>query len=154
MKREQIIDFLQQAQTMANQLGEMSNKLNQGRAIKDILQAQGEVERVVKMGRDLQAGEEAFEKSAKALTRKCKRDTIADSETVIQDIVERIKLADTAFEQWRQLLAAHELQIALGADSQEERAAREAALSEAQKRYETALELASQTVPPLGVVLL
>jgi hypothetical protein len=153
MNREQIIDFVQQTQVMLQQLGEMQKNLNQGKAIKDVLTAQGEMERALKMASELKAAGDTYDKSTQALFRKCKRSTVQECETLLGDIVERLKLADAAFDTWRALLASNELEIQLDPNP-ETRSRREADIADTQKRYEAALAIATQTVPSPGVVLL
>jgi hypothetical protein len=153
MNREQIIDFIQQTQVMLQQLGEMQKGINQGKALKEMLTSQGEVERALEMAKELAKVEKSYEASSQALLRKCKRDTITGCETLLADIVERLKLADTSFDNWRTMLAAHELETQLS-PNQEARALRETALAEIKQRFDAALENTSQAVPAPGVVLL
>lgn len=153
MNREQMIDWIQQTQTMMQQLAEIQKNLNQGRAIKEMLTARGEDEHALEMAKDLKKVEEAFGKTTQVLLRKCKRDTTTGCETLLTDVSNRLKLADEAFDTWRVLLASNELESSLTPDA-EARAAREAQITEVKRRYDTALDAASQAVPTPGVVIL
>src|SRR5687768_4029099 len=111
MTREQIIDFIQQLQMILSQLGEMQQNINQGKGLRELLEAQGDPERALKVARELSTVQQAYEKGSQAAFRKCKRETLEACETQLKDIVERLKLADSAFDTWRALVANNEYLI-------------------------------------------
>ena len=153
MNREQIIDYVQQVQTMLQQLGDLQKNINQGKAIKEILESQGEAERALKMAKDLATVQASYDTATQAVMRKCKKGTVQACETMLGDIVERLKLADKAFDTWRALAAAHDLDCQLS-DDVEARRARETMIEAEKTRYEKAIELAGSIVSAPGVVLL
>jgi hypothetical protein len=151
--REHIIDFLQQAGTMLQHINQNGDKLNQAKATKTLIEAQGEPQKALQVAASIAEGVKVLEQLKGALFVKTKRDSVEGAELLLKDISERLTLADQSQQTWRQLLAALDV-ASRTAMSGEERAEREIVIGKVKVEYEAALAAAADLVPSPGLVLL
>jgi hypothetical protein len=158
MSRERIIDFAQQLSSMLQHINKARENLNQGRASKDLLAGQGAAEEAMRLASQLADGQRNFDKLVESVAMKSKRPTIEGTEELLTDIGERLKIADAAYAQWRQLVAQHDVNARTGEydreNGAENRRIDEERMAQAKKEYDSAVEAADALVPSPGVIQL
>lgn len=155
MTREQIIDFMQQLSFMLQQLQQSADKLNQAKAVKDILSAQGAHEQALQIAAKVVEGQANVDGICAAICEKAKRGTIESAETLLRDLEQLLRIAEESQAEWRMESARIDVESRLvPPDPDFQREIRESVASAARHKYEAALAAASDIVPQPGIVLL
>jgi len=152
MTRGQIVAWFQEAASMMGTVTNVEEQISKLKGALELAEATGDSNQVLGMTNQLHMLQGLRSKMEPALLHRTKTGDVEAARQFLTDMQMRLNQAEELYETWRRTQVRFELAVKLDefeatGDAPTARAEAEKTIARAKHRYETALELASESIP-------
>lgn len=155
MSKDRIFAYARKLQGMIKRARELEASLDDGEGYRALIVDQDPA-KALEIANSIRQGREVLAKHAAAVAKESRREAVADAEQLMADLTAALEQAEAAYADWRMALQNYELEARLAGDAMpaDQRAQVTARIEGLKRRYEVALNVASDLVPSPGVIQL